>query len=64
MGPQYRTTGEAAEQWGVSRATALRWCQDGWVKGAKRMGCRWRIPVSTVDHIARHGIDMSEGAEE
>lgn len=48
---------EAARLWGVDAATARRWCQEGKIKGAVRVGRAWIIPEdakppATGDHPA------------
>ena len=42
------TTRQAADLRGVARVTVRRWCQQGKVRGAVRIGRDWMIPSTTT----------------
>jgi excisionase family DNA binding protein len=42
------TTRQAADRHGVARVTVRRWCQQGKVRGAVRIGRDWMIPSTTT----------------
>ena len=46
--PRWLTSNEAAEALGVSRCWILRLCQQGRVKGARKLGRAWMIPAPPV----------------
>ena len=42
------TTRQAAERRGVAQVTVRRWCQQGKVRGAIRIGRDWMIPATAA----------------
>ena len=46
--PRWLTSNEAAEALGLSRVWILRLCQQGRVKGARKLGRAWMIPAPPV----------------
>jgi excisionase family DNA binding protein len=42
------TTTEAADRHGVARVTVRRWCQQGKIHGAIRIGRDWMIPATAA----------------
>jgi excisionase family DNA binding protein len=50
------TTRQAADRRGVARVTVRRWCQQGKVRGAIRIGRDWMIPsTATLPDIGAGG---------
>jgi excisionase family DNA binding protein len=50
------TTRQAADRHGVARVTVRRWCQQGKVRGAIRIGRDWMIPAAaTLPEIGAGG---------
>ena len=50
------TTRQAAERRGVAVVTVRRWCQQGKVRGAIRIGRDWMIPATaTLPEIGAGG---------
>ncbi len=46
----YLSVSEAAERRAVTTRTIRRWCADGWIDGARRVGSRaWLIPRDALD---------------
>lgn len=47
------TTKDVADRYGVTPATVGRWCQKGYLPGARRVGGKmrgvWIIPASALD---------------
>ena len=53
------TTRQAAALRGVARVTVRRWCQQGKVRGAIRIGRDWMIPeTATLPEIGAGGKRM------
>lgn len=44
VGVRYRTTRQVAAEWGCTHTELSRWCAQGRVPGAERLGRQWRIP--------------------
>lgn len=45
---QYITVEEAASRWGVTTRLVQRYCKQGRIAGAEKLGGSWRIPEGTV----------------
>lgn len=45
---QYITAEEAARRWGVTSRLVQRYCKQGRIAGAEKLGGSWRIPEGTV----------------
>ena len=45
---QYITVEEAARRWGVTTRLVQRYCKQGRIAGAEKLGGSWRIPEGTV----------------
>ena len=61
-GKRWLTTGELAEELGLSATTVRRLLEEGQVKGV-RLGHWWRIPREELDRILREGLRVeSRGA--
>ena len=53
------TTKQAADLRGVARVTVRRWCQQGKIRGAVRIGRDWMIPATaTLPEIGAGGKRM------
>lgn len=53
------TTRQAADLRGVARVTVRRWCQQGKIRGAVRIGRDWMIPAAaTLPEIGAGGKRM------
>ena len=52
-------SGEAAEAWGVTSRTVIRWCEAGLIEGAEKIGRgslpRWVIPANAKKPIVKNG---------
>lgn len=54
------TVQETAEQLRVSRATVWRWCKDGTLASAFRIGRNWRIQQVEIERIMEQsGVDTA-----
>jgi len=59
MSSNLLTTRQAAALRGVAQVTVRRWCQQGKVRGAIRIGRDWMIPASaTLPEIGPGGKRM------
>ena len=47
MGNEYKSVAQAAIDWGVDKKTVIRYCDQGMVPFAERVGRRWLIPTDT-----------------
>jgi excisionase family DNA binding protein len=54
------TVPEAAEHLRVSRSTIWRWCRDGTLSSAFKIGRNWRIHRSEVEGIIGQGLTQYE----
>ena len=45
---KYMTVSEAARRWGVSERLVQRYCAQGRIDGAKKLGASWLIPAETA----------------
>ena len=52
------TVQEAADYLRVSRSTIWRWCRDGTLSSAFKIGRTWRIHKSEVEGIIRQGVNQ------
>ena len=58
------TTTQAAERRGVAQVTVRRWCQQGKIHGAIRIGRDWMIPASAaLPEIGAGGKRMHKKGE-
>lgn len=48
MPADYQTVTQAAAKWGRSAHTVRRWCQDGHIAGAYKLGHLWLIPLTAT----------------
>lgn len=44
----YLTVREAAQKWNVSQRLVQRYCAQGRIDGAKKLGASWLIPAETA----------------
>ena len=51
---EYLNAQQAAEKWGVSVQTALKYCQDGLIDGAYKSGKSWSIPSVAAISLKRN----------
>lgn len=42
---------KAARRLGKHPKTIERWCRDGRIEGARKVGATWRIPPDALDHV-------------
>lgn len=65
MSEKLLTTGDAAEQLGVARATVRSWLRTGILKGTKVGGGRlWRISESTIEQFIKDDHSNNEAVED
>ena len=51
--PNLLTVDEAASILRVSRSTVWRWCKEGTLKSAFKIGHTWRIPEDEIEGLLR-----------
>jgi len=59
----YVTPAELAYALVVSSETIRRWCKEGRIRGAKKMGNQWRIPLKEAKRVMEEGISMDDDPE-
>lgn len=57
----YMNAKQAAEKWGISIQTALKYCNDGLIDGAYKKGKEWLIPTNTSIPFTRRKHIASDG---
>lgn len=57
------TVQEAADRLRVSRSTIWRWCRDGTLSSAFKIGRTWRIHRSEVEQIVGQPLTNNVGKE-
>jgi excisionase family DNA binding protein len=50
------TVEEAAALLRVSRSTVWRWCKEGTLKSAFKIGHTWRIPADEIEDLIRRNL--------
>ena len=61
---EWITAVEAAQRWGVTTRLVQRYCKQGRIAGAEKLGGSWRIPEGTVkpDDPRRGALDVHPSA--
>ncbi|HMR62670.1 MAG TPA: helix-turn-helix domain-containing protein [Anaerolineae bacterium] len=54
--PNLLTVEEAADMLRVSRSTVWRWCKEGTLKSAFKIGHTWRIPQEEIEDLMRRNL--------
>lgn len=56
------TVSEAAEYLRKHQGTVERWCREGLIPSATKVGGHWLIPGVTLLDIAAHGLETGKAA--
>ena len=51
---------DAAHAFGVSPRTVSRWCANGMIESANKIGAQWRIPEDTIERYLEDGLSLTK----